>query len=777
MAFGNLEISGKAAGWPRRWAAALALGLFGITLAAYAPALRGGLQWDDAAHVTKPALRGLDGLRRIWCELGTTQQYYPVLHSAFWLEHRLWGDSVLGYHLVNVLLHAGSACLFALLLARIRAGGEAGEAPGVAEWLAAAVFALHPVCVESVAWISEQKNTLSLFLYLLAALAYLGFDRSRRPGWYALASGLFALALLSKSVTATLPAALLLALAWRNGRIGLRRDVLPLVPWLAAGAGSGLFTAWVERTYIGARGQAFDLGVIERCLLAGRVVWFYIGKLVWPVDLTFIYPRWQVVLGWRWGTGLFALVAAASLLLAAGRRGRAPLLALLFFVGSLFPVLGFVNVYPFLFSYVADHWQYLPSLGLIALACLGGASVTGNLAARAGPLRAAVRGGASAAAAGILVALFALTWRQSRLYRDVPTLYADTLAKNPGCWMAHNNLGVYLNEVGSRSEAIAHLRLAVALKPDYADAHNNLGNALAKDPGQRASAVAEFEAALRLQPGMSEAEGNLGLALVGTPGRLSDGIGHLEAALRGNEANPEFADLHADLAAALARVPGRLEESTAHFEAALRMRPGSAAVLNGLGAALARTGRAAEAEGRIRASLALDPGNYDAHNNLGNVLTALGRVPEAVAEYRRAIALKPDFAEAHVNLGRSLRNEGDGQEAIAEYRRALVLVPGSAEVRNSLGSVLLRVGRVSEALGEYSEAVRLDPGSAAYLNNLGIALTREGRLDEAIARFRAALDRSPGYGDAHYNLGVALEEAGQRDAAAAEFSASGRPMP
>jgi len=778
MAFENPRFPRGAAVPSRLLAFGLVLALFALTLGAYYPALNGGLQWDDAAHVTKAGLRGLDGLRRIWCELGTTQQYYPVLHSAFWIEHRLWGDSVFGYHVANILLHAGSACLFALLLTRIKPGGGEGTLPGGAEWLAAAVFALHPVCVESVAWISEQKNTLSLFLYLLAALAYLKFDRSRRWDSYALACGLFALALLSKSVTATLPAALLLALFWRKGRLAFRRDVLPLLPWFAAGAFAGLFTAWVERTYIGARGQAFDLGVLERCLLAARIVWFYLGKLLWPADLTFIYPRWQVRLAWPWGLGLAGLLAAIGLLVAAGKRGRAPLLALLFFVGSLFPVLGFFNVYPFLFSYVADHFQYLPCLGVIALLCQGGAAlVTSAAAGSAGASRARIVGAAAAVAAALVGVLFVLTWRQSGLYRDVPTLYGDTLAKNPECWMAHNNLGAYLNTSGSTRDAIVQLRLAVALKPDYAEAHNNLGNALSKEPGLREEAVRELEAALRLEPGMAEAEGNLGLILVDTPGRLSEGIGHLEVALRGNEENPEFAGLHADLAAALARAPGRLPESVAQFEAAIRIDPGSATALSGLGAALARSGRAAEAEARIRQAIALNPGDADAHNNLGNALTALGRIPEAVGEYRKALELRPDFTEAHVNLGRSLRNEGDGREAIAEYRKALALLPDAPEVRNSLGGVLLRVGSIGEALAEYREAVRLDPLSAAYRNNLGIALTRDGRPDEAVSQFREALGREPGFRDAHYNLGVALEEAGHPEEAAAEFAASGRPRP
>ena len=194
------------------------------------PALQAGFIWDDDGHVTRTDLRDLSGLYRIWFEFGATQQYYPVLHSAFWLEHLVWGDSPLGYHLLNVLLHASAACLFGVLLRRLAVPGAA---------LAALLFALHPVCVESVAWISEQKNTLSLVFYLCAALAYLRFTERRRGTVYLLATGLFVLALLTKTVTASLPAALLVVFWWQRGRLEWRRDVVPLLPWFALGRGVG----------------------------------------------------------------------------------------------------------------------------------------------------------------------------------------------------------------------------------------------------------------------------------------------------------------------------------------------------------------------------------------------------------------------------------------------------------------------------------------------------------------------------------------------------------
>ena len=263
----------------------LLLALLLVTLAAYYPAWHGGLLWDDDAHITRVDLRSLHGLSRIWFDIGATQRYYPVTHSAFWVLHRLFGDATLGYHLLNISLHATAAFLFAVILRRLAVPGAV---------LAAFIFALHPVHVESVAWITELKNTLSGVLYLSAALAYLRFDMDRRRQWYALALGLFALALLSKTVTATLPAALLVVFWWQRGQLRLREDVLPLLPFFAFGIIGGAVTSWVERTHIGAAGAAFDLSLIERALIAGRAIWFYLAKLVWPANLVFVYPRWNI---------------------------------------------------------------------------------------------------------------------------------------------------------------------------------------------------------------------------------------------------------------------------------------------------------------------------------------------------------------------------------------------------------------------------------------------------------------------------------------------------
>jgi hypothetical protein len=344
-----------------------ATALLTLVIAAYIPAIMGGFVWDDDDYVTRnPTLSGSGGLQRIWFEIGAVPQYYPLVHTSFWLEFHLWGLWPLGYHLVNVLFHGCSAILLWRVLLRLGVRGA---------WLAAAVFALHPVQVESVAWITERKNILSGVFYLSALLAYVrflglgrgGFGPRGRWGWYWLALVLFLCALLSKTVTCSLPAAILLLLWWKRSRLRLN-DVLSLVPFFVLGAALGLTTAWMEQHYVGAQGAEWALSWLDRCLIAGRALWFYVGKLVWPARLAFIYPRWQIDSAlWQYCYPLAAVGLVVCLWVLRRRIGKAPLVAALYFGGTLGPALGFINVYPMRFSFVADHFQYMASVGLLTL--------------------------------------------------------------------------------------------------------------------------------------------------------------------------------------------------------------------------------------------------------------------------------------------------------------------------------------------------------------------------------------------------------------------------
>jgi len=732
----QLQKQGAAAGATRAWGVWLLLPAFLLaTLAAYHPAWHGGVLWDDDDHLTPARLQSADGLRQIWFDLSATQQYYPVVHSVFWVQHKLWGDDTLGYHLVNIVLHVLSAFLLALILRRLAVPGAI---------LAAAIFALHPVQVESVAWITELKNTLSGALYLAAALAYLHFDKSRQRRLYALALALFVLALLSKTVTATLPAALLIVFWWQRGRLDWRRDVRPLAPFFALGAAGGFLTAWVERTLIGAQGAEFQFTLIERCLIAGRVIWFYLGKLFWPTDLIFIYPRWQVSQDAWWQylypLGVAALLAGLWLL---RKRSRAPLAAMLFFCGTLFPALGFVNVFPFVYSFVADHFQYLASIGIIALFSAGLACAVKKWNLQSRP----------AAVAAVLVLggpLALLSWSQSRQYVDAETLYRATLRRNPSCWMARNNLGLCIARKLRFEEAVTQYHEALQIKPDYPEARNNLGSVLL-GMGRLEEAVKEYKEALRLKPDFAEAHYNLGNTFQEL-GRLDEAAAQYRETL---QLLPDSAAAHNKLGNALEGL-GRLEEAVTEYTEALRLTPDFAEAHNQLGDALRMMGRPEEAMAQYNQALRINRDYPEAHNNLGIALQGLGRLDEAAAQYRAALRLKPDLAEAHNNLGDTLQKTGRFAEAMTHFREAVRLKPDYANAYYNLGNVLSGMGRFQEAVEQYRLALKYNPADAAAHNNLGAALGALGSFSEAAAQYEEALRIRPDFAQARANLAKVL---------------------
>jgi len=570
---------------------------------AYLPALDNGFVWDDDDYVTEnPTLRSADGLRRIWLEPGAVPQYYPLTFTTLWIDYQIGGLDPFGYHVVNVLLHALAAVLAWRVL-------RALDVPGA--WLAAALFAAHPVHVESVAWITERKNVLSGALYLGAMLAYLRFARAGAPddaprsrALYALSLALFVLGLLSKTVVCTLPAALLLLLWWKRGR-AVTRELVPLLPFFAIGLALALVTVEVERRFVGAVGADWHLSFVDRCLIAGRAVWFYLGKLAWPSPLTFFYPRWTIdsSAAWQYAFPLAALGVAAALLALHRRIGLGPLVAFLFFVATVGPALGFVDVFPMRYSFVADHFQYLASLGPIALA-----AAAATLAAQRVP--GSARHAPAVLGVGVVALLAVLTARQSEAYRDLRTLWEDTLAKNPGAWMAHNNLGLLLMEEGRPEAALAHYRAAIAAKPDDAFAYNNLGHTLAT-LGRVDEAVTALSEAVRIAPGNAEAWSNLGNAHASRQ-RWADALAAYERALA---ARPSFADAWSN-AANVMLLTGRRDDAIGAYERALALDPGFADARRNLALALADAGRLEEAQAQLESALELRPGWADAARDL-----------------------------------------------------------------------------------------------------------------------------------------------------------------
>ncbi|HUI08465.1 MAG TPA: tetratricopeptide repeat protein [Verrucomicrobiae bacterium] len=542
--------------------ASAALFILLLTVLAYRPALEGGFVWDDDSYVTEnETLRSVTGLEQIWTRFKDTKQYYPMVFTSFWLECHLWKLAPFGYHLVNVLLHALNAILLWRVLRRL-------EVPGA--WWAAAIFALHPVEVESVAWVTELKNVLSGTFYFLALLAYLRFrpltgeraPTDKRDGrWYPLVIALFLFSLLSKTVTCSLPAVIALLVWWKRGRLE-KRDVVELTPLFALGGGSAFVTVWIEKHYVGARGAEWALSFVGRCLVAGRALWFYVGKLFWPCKLTFIYPKWPIDTQ-AWWQYLFPMAAVAvlgALWLSRRRIGRGPLVAALCFAGTLVPALGFFSAYPFRYSFVADHFQYLAGIALITLTVSGGATICGRFGGRG-------RGVGVLVGAGVLAILGVLTSNQGRIYRDVEVLWRDTLAKNPACWMAYNNLGNVLFARNRTPEAIEQYEQALRVRPDFSDAYNNLGNALLQQ-GKVAEAIEQYRNALRITPGYAKVHNNLGNALV-RQGKVAEAIEEYQESLRIQPAMPE---VHYNLGLALAKL-GRVGEAIAEYREALRLDP------------------------------------------------------------------------------------------------------------------------------------------------------------------------------------------------------------
>lgn len=725
------------------------------TVVVYLPAMHGGMLMDDDANITRPNMQSIDGLFQIWFVPSATAQYYPLVHTAFWLEHKLWGDATLGYHLVTLLWHVLAVVLVYFILRKLKVPGAL---------LAAAIFALHPVMVESVAYMAEQKNTLSTVFYLAAMLLYLDFDESGRRSRYWMAFGVFALALLTKSVTVTLPVALLIILWWQRGTLSWNPDVRPLLPFFALSVISGLITVWVEQTYFQTGEPGFALTPIQRLLLAGRALWFYISKLAWPADLSFVYPHWTIdpVQPWQWIFTVAALATTCALW-NMRHRWRAPLAAWLFYCGTLFPALGFVNVFLFTITFVADHIQYLASLGMIVLAAVSVA----RLLARSP--QAARRAG-TALCVVLVGALAMLTWRQSSLYGDVIKLYQATLDRDPNCWIAHNNLGYALQST-DKPAAIEHIQTAIRIKPDFASAHNNLG-LLWSSIGKEQAAIEEFRTAIRIRPNFPDAHSNLGILLT-NDGRLNEGIDELRAALA---LRPDHAEALVNLGIALNKA-GRLPETISQLQKALARNPNDPIALNSLGSALLDAGRTAEGIECLRRALQIKPDYAEAHNNLAAAYSDSGRLPDAIAEFNLALKSSPDYPVALNNLGLALLRSGRPADAIAPLERALRLQPDYAQAHTNLGAALAGVNKTSLAIEHFRRAAELDSDDADAHNNLGVLLAGVGDRIQAIAHLEQAARISPDRADIHKSLGDVLQQEGRPQQAIEQYHVAIRLQP
>ena len=679
-----------------------------LVVGAYLPALRGQFIWDDDYNIIKSApLRTLGGLFRIWFEPGATQQYYPLTHTSFWVDYHLWGLHPLPYHAENILLHALGAILVWRVLRRL-------SVPGA--WLGAALFALHPVCVESVAWITERKNTLCVVFFLGSLLAAIEFwlprpapaakTTSKSSGttemgfgpwkFYWLALILYLCALWSKTATLGLPGVILVLAWWKRGRL-VRRDAVLLLPFVAVGVGLALITLTIERRLIriGASVEAWHFLPFERLLIAARALWFYLWKLCWPHPLMFMYPRWQLETASLPGYAALGAGVAGLLLLWSRRQGwgRPVLAAVAYFIMMLFPVLGFVNGTFFRYSFVCDHFQYLAAIGPLALAAAAIASALKFSSIRKPLLSTAVYG-------SLLLTLGILTWRQTGVYYNLETLWRDSLKHNPDSWMAHNNLANYLCQSGRFAEAETHYQRTIELRPnDYYPYYDQ------------------------------------GLAYA---------------------------------------MQGKLDQAIQYFTKTLQICPTNSSAHTELGKVLSRKGDLNEAIQEYARALEIDPGNALGHFNLGAARARQGNLDEAIREYTKASQLDPELAIASLSLGNLFAGKGRLDDALAAYTRVLDTDPNSVAAHCGLGRVLAAKGNVEDAIAQYRKALEIEPNSLDALVNLGNALVSRGELDEAVTCYRKALQFNVGSPVIHYNLGVALSRQGHKAEAEAELAEAKR---
>jgi protein O-mannosyl-transferase len=698
----------------RRFRALAIPALLVLTLIAYLPALRNGFIWDDDDHFTQnPAMTRPDGLQKIWSALPVSR-YYPLTLTTFWAERRLWGLNPVGYHAVNIALQALNGVLVFLLLRRLKIPGA---------WAAAALWAIHPVNVESVAWATELKNIQSGAFFFLSLLCFLRFEEQPRSKWYALSLITFAAALLSKPSTVVLPFVLILLVWWQRRRVQ-RQDLLRVAPFFVMSLAMSLLTVAEQRGHIERAPHDWSLSLIERLLLAGKALWFYAGKVLWPVDVMFVYPRWSlnpssplvwlplvggvtVVIGlWYWRRREWSTAAAFGL-------G--------YFVIALLPVLGFFDIYYFRYSFVGDHFQYLASIGPIAVVV---AAVTMFVKSR------------SAQATATMVAataLAGLSWRHTQTFHDDETLWRDTLTRNPNAAIAHNNLGIILDTETQYEPAVEQYREALAIKPDYLEAHANYGLVLI-NLKRYAQAEKELQEALRIKPDYSKAHYCLGLLYY----RLD-----------------------------------RWDDAIYQYEAALRSEPGMAEAYYDLGCVWQQQGQHARAIASFKNALLVRPNYPQAYNNLGGVLAEEGHLPEAVEQYQLALQISPNFGQAHYNLGVRLAQLNRPDEAILHFQRVIQLMPSPPDAYIQLANLLELKGRFADAITTLKSGLDPNRHNPIYANEYAWLLatspvkelrdsTQAIQIGEALAR--ATSRKTPQYLD---TLAAAYADADRFDEAVA----------
>jgi tetratricopeptide (TPR) repeat protein len=793
----------------RRWRIWICLMLAMVTTAVYLPVRHYQfVNYDDDVYVTlNPHIH--HGLTRKAVEWSfaagllysspNADYWRPLSYLSHALDIELFGFQPAGHHLMSVALHvAATVSLFWVL--QLMTGALWRSA------FVAALFALHPLHVESAAWVAERKDVLSGLFFILTLGAYTRYSRKPSVSGYLLVLGLFVLGLMSKPIVVTLPLVLLLLDYWPLRRCAgpakaedyyrsdlrsqfpiqtVLRLVLEKLPFFVLAAGLSLFTFHSQKA-VGAVSHLDQVSLSARIENALVSYGAYLLNLFWPADLAVLYPYHLVLPAWQvWGS--LVLLGGITVLVLAGAR-RCPWLPVgwCWYLGMLLPVIGIIQVGS---QARADRYTYLSSIGLFLMVVWTVGELCPSWRHRKGLLGVLM---------GLVVAIMTVcTSVQISYWRNSESLWMHALACTSDNAIAHDNFGSALFQKGRVDEAIAQYQTALQIEPYNAAAHNNLGNALLKK-GRVDEAIAHYQTTLQIKPDNAEAWYNLGNALL-KKGRVDEAIAPYQAALQikpdnaeawynlGNaliqkggvdeaivyfqkalEIKPEYAEAHNNLGSALLQ-KGDANEAIAHFQIALEIKPDYVEAHIGLGNALFQKGNGDEAIAHFQKALAIKPDNAEACTSLGNALLQKGNVDEAIARFQKALAIKPDDAEARTGLGNALYQKGKMDEAITQYQKALRIKPDNEEAHNNLGSVLLQEGRVDEAIVHYQQALQINTNNAEAHYNLANVLYQRGRVDEAIVHFQKALQIKPDFADAHNNLGSVLLQRGRVDEAIVHF--------
>ena len=625
---------------------------------------------EDYVYENTEVIRGLTLPGITWA---LTHSYASNWHPLTWISHmldcQLYGLNPGGHHLTSVVLHATAAILLFLVLWRMTS----------ALWpsaFVAAVFAIHPLRVESVAWVSERKDVLSGLFFMLTLAAYVRYARHVFSlGRYLTVVLCFTLGLLSKPMLVTLPFVLLLLDYWPLRRIPptacpslldeLRPLVVEKIPLFALSAASCAVTIPAQR------GAVTTISQVPVALRVGNAVVSYVvylGQMVWPVRLAPFYPLFANDLPmWKVGLALLLLVGISAGVILQRRKRPYLLVGWLWYVGMLAPVIGLLQVGN---QARADRYTYLPQIGVYLLVAWGARDIFSSR--RHGRL---VLGALSLA---VIATLMVCATIQTSYWRNSEALWVHALSCTSRNYAAYNNLGIVLSGQGRPAQAIDDYQKALEIMSDFVEARFNLANALAAQ-GRSAEAIEQYQRAFELAPDNAEAHSRLGTVFLGQ-GRRAEAIDQYQKAL---ETKPDFVEVRYNLANALA-AQGRFGEAIEQYEQALRINPRYEQALNNLANALAAQSRFAEAIEQYRKAIALKPDNAEAHNNLGTALSRQGRSAEATEQYQKALEIRPDFAEAHYNLANALAAQGRLAEAIQQYEETLRIRPDFVRAQNAL---------------------------------------------------------------------------------------------